>query len=79
MAHPDQSPLTALVADVDEPHQSAVAAILHACLRGEFSADEAGLLIDRIRARSTDRSIEDGLGRWPDGADPSERPDRTPP
>lgn len=52
MAHSDQSPITAPVAGIAEPHQSAVTAVLHAALQGVFSAAEAALLIERIRARA---------------------------
>lgn len=63
MAHPDQSPITAPVAGIAEPHQSAVTAVLHAALQGVFSAAEADLLIERIRARATPSPspINDGL------------------
>ena len=45
MTHPD------LIPDgVAEPHQSTVAAILRATRQGLFTAAEAGLLIDRVRA-----------------------------
>jgi hypothetical protein len=63
MADPDQSSITAPVAGIAEPHQSAVTAVLRASLQGAFSADEADLLIDRIRARATPSAspIQDGL------------------
>jgi hypothetical protein len=63
MAYPDESPITVPVADVAEPHQSAVTAILRAALQGVFSADEADLLIERIRERATPSAspITDGL------------------
>jgi hypothetical protein len=62
MAHPDQSPITAPVAGIAEPHQSAVTAVLRAAVQGVFSADEADLLVERIRARATPSvsPIEDG-------------------
>lgn len=52
MAHPYQSPHAAPVTEIAEPHQSAVTAILLAALQGVFSAAEADLLIERIRAHS---------------------------
>lgn len=83
MTHPDQSLFTAPIAGIAEPHQSAVTAVLRAARQGVFSAAEADLLIERIRARTTisDQSIKDGLGLRPDDADPGSLniPDRTPP
>lgn len=67
MAHPDQGPITAPVAGVAEPHQSAVMAVLRAALQGVFSDAEADLLIERIRARAT-------LSPWPI-EDDVDRPD----
>jgi hypothetical protein len=63
MAHPDQSPYAAPVAGIAEPHQSAVTAVLRAALQGVFSAAEAALLIERIRARAIlpPSPINDGL------------------
>jgi hypothetical protein len=63
MAHPDQSPITAPVAGIAEPHQSAVTAVLRASLEGVFSPAEAALLIERIRARAipSPSPINDGL------------------
>jgi hypothetical protein len=53
MAHLDQSPIAAPVAGIAEPHQSAVMAVLRAARQGVFSATEADLLIERIRACAT--------------------------
>jgi hypothetical protein len=63
MADPGQTPHTTPVAGIAEPHQSAVTAILCAALQGVFSAAEADLLIERIRARATPSAspITDGL------------------
>jgi len=63
MAHPDQSPNAAPVAGIAEPHRSAVSAVLRAVLQGVFSAAEADLLIERIRACATPSpsAITDGL------------------
>lgn len=68
MAYPDQSPITAPVAGIAEPHQSAVAAVLRAAVQGVLSADEADLSIERIRACATPSvsPIDDGLA-VPDG------------
>jgi len=52
MAHPDQNPHAAPITEIAEPHQSAVTAVLLAALQGVFSAAEADLLIERIRARA---------------------------
>lgn len=41
---------TSPVAGIAEPHQSTVATILRAAQRGLFTAAEAGLMIDRVRA-----------------------------
>ena len=73
MAHADQSPHPVPVAGIAEPHQSAVTAILRAALQGVYSDEEAGMLIERIRASATtpDRFTEDGLGLRPDVADPA--------
>jgi hypothetical protein len=80
MAHPDQSPHAVPFTGIAEPHQSAVSAILRAALAGAFSAEEAELLIERIRARDTasPSSIEDRTGLRSDTADPVlNDPDRT--
>lgn len=63
MARADQSPITAPVAGIAEPHQSAVTAVLRAALQGVLSAAEADLLIGRIRACATPSPvpIKDGL------------------
>lgn len=56
MAHLDQLPATtaiAGIAGIAEPHQSTVASIQHAAGLGLFSAAEAELAIDRIRALTT--------------------------
>ncbi|NGY63107.1 hypothetical protein G7043_29730 [Lentzea sp. NEAU-D13] len=59
MAHLDQLPATtaiagiAGIAGIAEPHQSTVASIQHAAGLGLFSAAEAELVIDRIRALTT--------------------------
>ena len=50
MAHIDPIPGTAPVAGIAEPHQSTVAVILCAVGRGLFTAAEADMLIDRVRA-----------------------------
>jgi len=54
MAHLDQIPAaTTATAGIAEPHQSTVASIQHAVGLGLFSAAEAELMIDRIRALTT--------------------------
>lgn len=53
MAHIDPILGTAPVAGIAEPHQSTVAVILRAVGLGLFTAAEADLLIDRIRAHVT--------------------------
>ncbi|WP_434446797.1 hypothetical protein [Lentzea sp. E54] len=58
MAHFDQLPAVAPVAGIAEPHQSTVAAIRRAAGLGLFSAAEAELMIDRIRALTTGSPVE---------------------
>lgn len=53
MAHIDPTPSTAPVTGVAEPHQSTVAAILRAVEQGLFTAAQADMLIDRVRAHVT--------------------------
>jgi hypothetical protein len=53
MAHIDPSLSTAPVAGIAEPHQSTVATILRAVELGLFTAAQAELLIDRVRAHLT--------------------------
>jgi hypothetical protein len=62
MAHLDLSPTTAPVAGIAEPHQSTVAAILRGVRLGLFTAADADLMIDRVRALATrlPPSIGDG-------------------
>lgn len=50
MAHLDLSPATVPLAD---PHQSTVSAIQRGVRLGLFTAAEADLMIDRVRARVT--------------------------
>jgi hypothetical protein len=50
MAHMDPILGTAPVAGIAEPHQSTVAVILRGVGSGLFTAAEADMLIDRIRA-----------------------------
>lgn len=67
MAQLDQLPATTTLVGIAEPHQSTVASILGAVALGLFSAAEAELMIDRIRALATR-----------DAADPlPENPNRT--
>lgn len=53
MAHLDQLPAITAVAGIAEPHQSTVASIQRAVRLGLFSAAEAELMINRIRALAT--------------------------
>lgn len=53
MAHRDLIPSAAPISEIAEPHQSTVAAILHAVRQGLFTAAEAETLIDRVRAHVT--------------------------
>ena len=53
MTHIDQLPIGAPVAGIAEPHRSTVASIQRAVGLGLFSAAEAELMIDRIRALVT--------------------------
>ena len=53
MAHSEPILDTALVAGIAEPHQSTVAVILRAVGLGLFTAAEADVLIDRVRAHVT--------------------------
>ncbi|MFC3891244.1 hypothetical protein ACFOWZ_07125 [Lentzea rhizosphaerae] len=66
MAHLDQFPVPAPVAGIAEPHQSTAAAILRAAGLGLFSAAEADLMIDRIRALAI-RYPAEVLPASPDG------------
>ncbi|WP_143467060.1 hypothetical protein [Lentzea kentuckyensis] len=66
MARLDQLPATAAVAGIAEPHQSTVASIQHAAGLGLFSAAEADLMIDRIRALTT-RDSAQALPESPNG------------
>ena len=72
MAHSEQSPHIAPFAGIAEPHQSAVVAILRAASQGVYSDEEAGMLIERIRASATtsNRFTEGVLDPWPDIAEP---------
>ncbi|WP_156094080.1 hypothetical protein [Lentzea aerocolonigenes] len=67
MAHLDQPSVPAPVAGIAEPHQSTVAAVLSAAGLGLFSAAEAELAIDRIRALAA-RYPAEVLPTSPDGA-----------
>lgn len=58
MAQLDQLPATTTVVGIAEPHQSTVASILGAVALGLFSADEAELMIDRIRALATSDAVD---------------------
>ena len=53
MAHPDPILGTAPVARIAGPHQSTVATILRAVELGLFTAAQADLMIDRVRAHLT--------------------------
>ncbi len=53
MAHDHSILGTAPVAGIAGPHQSTVAAILRAAEMGLFTAAQAELLIDRVRAHLT--------------------------
>lgn len=53
MAQLDHLSATTTVVGIAEPHQSTVASILSAVALGLFSAAEAELMIDRIRALAT--------------------------
>jgi len=53
MAHIDQFSADAQFAGIAEPHRSTVASIQCAAERGLFSAAEADLMTDRIRALVT--------------------------
>ncbi|MFC3891387.1 hypothetical protein ACFOWZ_07855 [Lentzea rhizosphaerae] len=53
MAQVDQLSATTTLMGIAEPHQSTVASILGAAGLGVFSAAEAELMIDRIRALAT--------------------------
>jgi hypothetical protein len=53
MAHLDLSPTTAPVAGIAEPHQSTVSVIQRGVRLGLFTAAEADLMIDRVRALAT--------------------------
>jgi hypothetical protein len=52
MAHTDPNLGIAPVAGIAEPHQSTVTTILRAVGLGLFTAAEADMLIDRIRAHA---------------------------
>lgn len=61
MAQLDQLPATTAVAGIAgiaDPHQSTVASIQRAVMSGLFSAAEAELMIDRIRALATRDTAE---------------------
>ncbi|GAA3864719.1 hypothetical protein GCM10022243_33800 [Saccharothrix violaceirubra] len=58
MAQLDQLSATTTVVGIAEPHQSAVASILGAVALGVFGADEAELMIDRIRALATGNAAD---------------------
>lgn len=66
MAHLDQLSATAPAAGIAGPHQSTVADIQRAVALGVFSAAEAELMIDRIRALAT-RDIAEVLPVSPNG------------
>lgn len=68
MAHLDPTAIAAPLAGIAEPHQSTVMAILRAVGQGLFSAADADMLIDRVRAHTA----VSGLASEPNG------PDRTP-
>lgn len=53
MTNLEKTLTTVPVPGVAEPHQSTVAAILRAVRLGMFSADEAELMIGRVRALAT--------------------------
>ena len=53
MAGTDPILSTAPVTGIAEPHQSTVTGILHAVGQGLFTAAEAAILIDRVRAHVT--------------------------
>jgi hypothetical protein len=53
MAQTDPIPNTARVERIAEPHQSTVAAIVRAAELGLFTATQAQIMIDRIRAHLT--------------------------
>ncbi|MBB4908771.1 hypothetical protein [Actinophytocola algeriensis] len=50
MAHIEPIPNTASAEQIAEPHQSTVAAIVRAVELGLFTAAQAQLMIDRVRA-----------------------------
>lgn len=53
MAQIDPIPNTATFERIAEPHQSTVAAIVRAAERGLFTAAQAQIMIDRVRAHLT--------------------------
>lgn len=53
MAHLDLSPTTAPTTGIAEPHQSTVSAIQRGVQLGLFTAADADLMIDRVRALAT--------------------------
>lgn len=57
MAQIDAVPNTARFERIAEPHQSTVAAIVRAAERGLFTAAQAQIMIDRVRAHLTPRPI----------------------
>lgn len=66
MTHLDVTPISTSVAGIAGPSQNTVAAILRAAGLGLFTAAEADMLIDRVRAPVTvppvglPMSVEDG-------------------
>lgn len=53
MAHLNPSPMTAPETGIAEPHETTVAAILRGVRLGLFTAADADLMIDRVRALAT--------------------------
>lgn len=81
MARLDQTLPAAPVAGVTEPHRSTVTAILCAAQQGLFSAAEADLLVNRVRAHATITPVSTKDSRPTEVADASRDlpigPDRT--
>jgi hypothetical protein len=72
----DPIPSTVTVPGVAEPHQSTVATILRAAETGHFTAAQAEVMIDRVRAHLTAPPVEfpsfvaDGLPATAGGHEP---------